>query len=203
MMRKRRILILILGIMLVFAITACSGDDVSDEGNNEIVLPEWSTPNESGSADGFKQFETVGLDGVTYNQDYFKENELTLVNVWGTYCGPCIEEMPYLGELSRDYEESGFRIIGLVIDVQGSDYSIDESMAKEAISIVQETDATYLHLLLSANLSKGVLEGYDVTAIPTSFFVDSEGNVVGEPIVGSLSKSEWETVIEEMYAQVQ
>ena len=76
---------------------------------------------DAGNPDGqtglFGNFETVTLEGETVTQEIFAEADLNMVNIWGTFCGPCIREMPELGELSDEYADKGVQIIGMLTDV--------------------------------------------------------------------------------------
>ena len=123
-------------------------------------------------------FVTTDLDGNTVDSgELFAENKITMINIWGTYCGPCINEMPKLEELSRDYADKGVAVVGLIIDVTES----DDSMLPDARSIIKDTGVTYLNLK--------AWEGYNdqlaTMAVPTTYFVDSNGKLVGEPVIGA------------------
>ena len=145
-------------------------------------------------------FSTTDLDGNTIDQSILADYDLTMVNVWATFCGPCIEEMPALGELAAEYADKGVQIIGLVSDALDSDGAISDSQVGTAKEIVAQTDACYPHLLPSEDLY-GVLS--QIYAVPTTFFVDSEGAQVGEAIVTAQSKEDWITTIDSMLAEVQ
>ena len=123
-----------------------------------------------------------------------------MVNVWATFCGPCINEMPDLGELAAEYADKGVQIIGLVSDTMDSDGTISDSQVETAKEIVAETGADYRHLLPSDDLL-GILS--QIYAVPTTFFVDSEGVQVGDAIVTAQSKEKWIETIDGMLAEVQ
>ena len=123
-----------------------------------------------------------------------------MVNVWATFCGPCINEMPDLGELAAEYADKGVQIIGLVSDTMDSDGTISDSQVETAKEIVAETRADYRHLLPSDDLL-GILS--QIYAVPTTFFVDSEGVQVGDAIVTAQSKEKWIETIDGMLAEVQ
>ena len=123
-----------------------------------------------------------------------------MVNVWATFCGPCINEMPDLGELAAEYADKGVQIIGLVSDTMDSDGTISDSQVETAKEIVAETGADYRHLLPSDDLL-GILS--QIYAVPTTFFVDSEGVQVGDAIVTAQSKKKWIETIDGMLAEVQ
>lgn len=131
-------------------------------------------------------FEGTDLEGNAVSSDLFSRSKLTMVNVWATYCSPCLREMPALGELAAAYDKEEFQIIGIVSDVmEGSDLGTVEDL-------VLETGADYTHLLLNESIYYGLLS--DVTAVPTTFFLDQEGTVL-DTVVGALDKSDWEEKI--------
>ena len=123
----------------------------------------------------------------------FAKADLTVLNIWGTFCGPCIEEMPELGELSREYKGSGIQIMGIPADVNS------EKTMKTAKEIVSSTKADYPHILPSEDLGNIYLN--QVTAVPETLFVDKNGDVI-EKTVGAHSKSEWKDLIDQVYKQV-
>lgn len=123
--------------------------------------------------------------------DYVKGNKLTMINFWGTFCGPCISEMPELGEVERNYKDKGFEIVGLTTDVADLQGNYDESVIDDARSIIEDTGITYPVLVAPAQLMVDIGLQY----VPTSYFLDSEGNVLGSAEIGSKSGEEWEEVI--------
>lgn len=132
-------------------------------------------------------FEGTDLEGNAVSSDLFSRSKLTMVNVWATYCSPCLREMPALGELAAAYDKEEFQIIGIVSDVmEGSDLGTVEDL-------VLETGADYPHLLLNESIYYGLLA--DVTAVPTTFFLDQEGTVL-DTVVGAMDKSDWEEKID-------
>lgn len=164
-----------------------------------------STPGPSASEDEVQTgvlsaFSTTDLEGNTLNQSILADYDLTMVNVWATFCGPCINEMPDLGELAAEYADKGVQIIGLVSDTMDSDGTISDSQVETAKEIVAETRADYRHLLPSDDLL-GILS--QIYAVPTTFFVDSEGVQVGDAIVTAQSKEKWIETIDGMLAEVQ
>ena len=134
-------------------------------------------------------FEGTDLEGNTVSQDVFSQSKLTMVNVWATYCNPCLSEMPGLGELASEFEPAEFQIIGIVSDVwEGEDQTLVESL-------VQETGAAYPHLLANDSINQALLSS--VSGVPTTFFFDGEGAYLGG-VVGSAEKSTWEELIHEL-----
>ena len=143
-------------------------------------------PSEEEAGPIFITFEGTDLEGNPVSQEVFSQSKLTMVNVWATYCNPCLNEMPGLGELAAEYDPSEFQIIGIVSDVmEGEDQTLAESL-------VQETGAAYLHLLANDSIGQVILSS--VSAVPTTFFFDGEGAYLGG-VVGSAEKTTWEEII--------
>lgn len=134
-------------------------------------------------------FEGTDLEGNSVSQDIFLQSRLTMINVWATYCNPCLSEMPGLGKLAAEHDGSEFQLIGIVSDVrEGADQTLVESL-------VQETGANYTHLLANDSIDHALLSS--VSAVPTTFFFDQEGAYLGG-VVGSAEKSDWEELIHEL-----
>lgn len=149
----------------------------------------------------FMEFEAQDLSGETVNQDVFKDKKLTMVNIWGTFCGPCIEEMPYLGELNKEYQDKGFQIVGVVADGIDQEMNIDPTQVEKAKGMVEQTGADYLHILPTKDLIEKKLIYTQV--IPETIFVDSTGQQVGDPVIGSNDKAGWSNIIDEKLAEIQ
>lgn len=149
----------------------------------------------------FGSFTAPGIEGKDYTDELFERADLTMVNIWGTFCGPCIEEMPYLGELASEYKEKGFQIVGIVVDAVNFQGEYDKAVVSDAFNIIDKTGADYVHLLPSQDLINIKLN--QVQYIPETVFVDKNGGVIGEPIIGSKSKEEWKQIIDAYLGLVQ
>ncbi len=140
-------------------------------------------------------FSTTDLDGSAADESIFAEHKLTMVNIWATFCGPCISEMPELGELASEYADKGMRVVGLVTDVMDSEGALDEAQLQLARDIVSETGADYLHIVPGEGLY-GLLS--QVSGVPTTLFVDSQGKQVGTAYVGANDLDGWKTIADEL-----
>jgi thiol-disulfide isomerase/thioredoxin len=138
-------------------------------------------------------FETIDLDGKPVDSKaLFAQNKVTMINIWGTTCGPCINEMPELEEMNKEFQQKGGAIVGLVDDVWVSNMKyLDE--AKE---IVNDTGVTFTNLC--------AWDGYNdvlsAVGTPTTYFVDSNGKILGDPILGA-SPDKYRERMEEYLAQ--
>lgn len=189
---------MIFGVLVLPALllSGCTGGTdgktvETDPGAEAVSSPpvQEETPSEEESSAIFVTFEGTDLEGNTVSEDVFTQSKLTMVNVWATYCNPCLREMPGLGELAAEYDGSEFQIIGIVSDVrEGEDLSLVESL-------VQETGADYPHLLANDSIGQAILSS--VSGVPTTFFFDGEGAYLGG-VVGAAEKSDWEELIHEL-----
>lgn len=130
------------------------------------------------AGEGMPEFETEDLEGNTVTNEIFTGKKLTVVNVWGTFCNPCIEEMPDLAQWSEEMPEE-VQIIGLVGDISGKE---DTEHLELARKIIEKSGADYVHLIPNEDFQEmmGRIVGF-----PTTYFVDEQGNFVGDPVVGA------------------
>ena len=82
---------------------------------SEISESEMSTTD---AAEYVLSFSTTDINGAPVDSSIFSEKKLTVVNVWGTFCGPCIEEMPELADWAREMGDD-IQLIGIVGDING------------------------------------------------------------------------------------
>lgn len=141
-----------------------------------------------------QSFTATDLNGNAVDQSLFANHKLTMINIWATYCGPCLNEMPDLGKLSEAYKDKGVQIVGIVSDAANYDGAIDENQVAFAQEIVEQTGANYPHLLPSEDLINIVL--WQVSAVPTTIFVDETGALVGYAYTGSAPYESWAERIE-------
>ncbi|MBE6909346.1 MAG: TlpA family protein disulfide reductase [Ruminococcaceae bacterium] len=127
-------------------------------------------------------FSTVDMDGNEWTDRCFAENKLTVVNLWAHWCGPCVGELPDLQRISDDYASKGVRIIGI-------GYPEDEA---DNISMLKELGVTYPCLRYTAEFDPYMETGY----IPTTIFVNSDGKVLDEAVIGSQEYDEWAGIID-------
>ncbi len=198
-MNKRHKILFGLLLLSLVLLCGCGGDsgklpagtapetEPTDE-SQETPAPEDSSP-EGESEPIYITFEGTDLKGNPVSQEIFPQSRLTMVNVWATYCNPCLNEMPGLGELAAEHDGSEFQIIGIVNDVREGD---DQTLVE---SLVQETGADYTHLLANDSIDQALLSS--VSAVPTTFFFNQDGVYLGG-VVGSAEKSDWEVLIHEL-----
>ncbi len=170
--------------------SAPSSNQTDDTQSNDSAASESSDD----SAETFQlTFTAKDLDGNEVDQSVFANAKLTMMNIWATFCGPCINEMPELGELAAE-GGTDYQIIGVCADLNGT-----EDMLEDAKEIVSQTKANYLHLQPAEDLYPVLTAS---SSVPVTFFFDSEGKLVGKGILGAQDKDTWSQVISERLEMV-
>ncbi len=123
-------------------------------------------------------FTAKDLEGNTVTESIFGEKDLTVINIWGTFCGPCIEEMPELGEWAKEMPDN-VQLVGLISDISGDG---DKEHRELAESIVEKANADFQQIIVNQDFD--VIMKW-VTGVPTTLFVDKDGKIVGTPIIGA------------------
>lgn len=194
---------LLLTVVLALCLTACGGQETTQPETTQpqTTQTEGETTQSADTAQPgiLSAFTAQDLQGNGVNQEILAGKKLTMVNVWATFCGPCINEMPDLGALAQEYADKGVQIVGLLSDANASDGSVSASQVELAQEIVDATGANYLHIIPGADMM-GLL--YQITSVPTTFFVDETGTQVGTAYVGSRDKDAWAAIIDQMLEEV-
>lgn len=143
------------------------------------------------------EFETTDVNGEEITQDIFQDYDLTLVNIFATWCGPCVNEIPELEQIYQDLGEGyNLNVIGIVMDTVNEKFEqtkATEDAVETAKLLAEKTGATYPFVIPDSTALNGRLK--DVEAFPETFFVDSEGNIVGDVYVGARDYDQWADII--------
>jgi thiol-disulfide isomerase/thioredoxin len=168
------------------------------QSNRAVLVPEGSTPDLSPAdspeaASPLKgkpapAFTLADLNGKKVSLTDFQGHPL-VINFWGTYCGPCKFEMPWLEEFSHTYAASGLKVIGITYDAEVGVPTIEKA--------VQKLGVTYPILLSDDKAEKAYLADSEV--LPMSFYVDKTGKVI-EITAGLGSKQQLEAMVKETVA---
>ena len=153
---------------LVLGLTACGASE------EELVA---KTP--------FPELSELDTQGNTVTSEAFADYDATIINFWNNGCGTCIEEMPELEEYYQDFEDQNINLMGVA-----SDSGESEEQLETAREILEEKGVTYTNL--SPDPENSLYQDFisQLTGYPTTYVVDSEGNIVGAPIIGNLKEQE-------------
>jgi thiol-disulfide isomerase/thioredoxin len=130
---------------------------------------------------------TTTLDGAATKLLPYAGKKGTLVNLWATWCGPCVQEMPELSKLHDKYKSKGFQIVG--IDVEESPAEVREFLAKRGVS----------YPILASTKGKTVAALGQLDSLPTSILLDESGDV-SDVLVGAIEVPEVEKLIDALLA---
>lgn len=115
---------------------------------------------------------TTDLDGNRYTADMFSQYQLTVLNVWATWCGPCVNEMPHFQKFHEEYEERGIKMVGLLFEDNMSTLNGGKSM-------LENKGYTYLNLRFDTTLAAMYNNSFEGSgSIPDTYLVDSKGVVI-------------------------
>ena len=139
---------------------------------------------EQGSMQKFPAFEGKDLDGNTVKSDeLFSGNAVTVVNFWFTTCNPCVGELAELDALNKELAKKGGALIGVNTFTLGG----DEAAISEAKDVLAKKGATYQNVYFDSDGEAGKFTA-NIFAYPTTYVVDRNGNIVGDPIVGAITE---------------
>ena len=155
-------------------------------GNDTTTPPDDGSMQKSddGSMQKFPTFEGKDLDGNTVKSDeLFSGNAVTVVNFWFTTCNPCVGELAELDALNKELAEKGGSLIGVnTFTLDG-----DEAAISEAKDVLAKKGATYQNVYFDSDGEAGKFTT-NIFAYPTTYVVDRNGNIVGEPIIGAITE---------------
>lgn len=210
-----KILTLAMVTTMLFAAVGCgakdnsakdnSADATSDVINEETADSKDDTATEDAVSESsdqhatgiFKGMETVDLNGEAVDRTVFADNKLTLVNVWSTGCTPCIMEIPELEKINQEYADKGVAVKGLLYELQ---VGLTDEIRADVEEILTKAGATYQQLTVSESMFEAD-ELQNMAAFPTTFFVDSEGNIV-KTVEGSRDFDGWKELIDSVLEEM-
>ena len=168
-------------------------------GNDTTTPPDDGSMQKSddGSMQKFPTFEGKDLDGNTVKSDeLFSANAVTVVNFWFTTCNPCVGELSELDALNKELAEKGGALIGVnTFTLDG-----DEAAISEAKDVLAKKGATYQNVYFNSDGEAGKFTT-NIFAYPTTYVVDRNGNIVGDPIVGAITEKKQAETLQKLIDQ--
>ena len=156
-----------------------------------------STPPDDGSMQKFPAFEGKDLDGNRVKSDeLFSGNAVTVVNFWFTTCNPCVGELSELDALNKELAKKGGALIGVnTFTLDG-----DEAAISEAKDVLAKKGVTYQNVYFASDGEAGKFTT-NIFAYPTTYVVDRNGNIVGDPIVGAITEKKQAETLQKLIDQ--
>lgn len=215
-MRKKRknfSAVILTGAMCMMLFSGCSSSEppvssrtpnTPDTNTSQPVSAEPDTASDTQTASvsdtSVGDFSTQDVFGNSFDKEMFQDYDLTLVNIFTTWCTPCVDEMPDLEKLYQQMKDNGVNVVGVVLDVKNEKGEIVQSDLERAQTLAERTGVTYPVLLPDSTYMNGRLIG--IEGFPETFFVDKNGNLVGETYSGSRSFEDWLSIVEQELADI-
>lgn len=163
-----------------------------EDQRQQLLGPEGEVSNPT--AEFFPAFEGKDLDGSDVSSELFKSNKVTVVNFWFSTCSPCIGELDKLNALNEQLKEKGGAVIGINVDTLYG----DEAQIAEAKKILAQKGAVYQNIRFDSSSEAGKFAG-EILGFPTTYVVDGDGRIVGEPLMGGI---DYPGIMEQLQVQI-
>lgn len=145
----------------------------------------------------FPSFQGKDLDGNDVDSSkLFAGNSVTVVNFWFTTCNPCVGELADLEALNKDLAAKG----GAVVGINSFTLDGDKAAIAEAKDILAKKGVTYSNLWFASDSEAGKFTA-GLYSFPTTYVVDKNGNIVGQPIVGAITTPDQAKKLNELIDQ--
>ena len=178
----------ITAVILLLAVLYACGTKPSGE-NTLGSLPDTSSPSGGDEADSLlAQINAVTLDGKEMTGADFAGEKLTVLNVWATWCPPCISELPHLQEVSEAYADKGVTVVGVMHDGINRLFEPQEDVIKTGKALLADAGADYTIILPDATLINGPIS--TMQYFPTTFFINAGGEII-KTIIGGKDAAGW------------
>lgn len=147
------------------------------------VPAENGKPKENSDLMKFPSFEGKDLDGnEAKSSTLFAGNTVTVVNFWFTTCSPCVGELSDLEALNKSLSEKGGEVVG----INSFTLDGDKTAISEAKDVLTKKGASYKNIWFESNSEAGKFTS-GLYSYPTTYVVDKNGNIVGDPITGAIT----------------
>lgn len=179
-------------ISLFMGLTACGKKEVSEvnEGEPNVEAVDATEETDENPVAGKKigEFSAEDLEGNVVTNKIFAENDLTVLNIWGTFCGPCVEEIPELEKIQNHFKDKKVKVMGLVTDKEKDG----------ANEILKKLNAKYTNIIPDKVLEDDIVSSFDY--VPATLFVNSKGEILKTFVAGGSEFEDFKGLIEDILA---
>lgn len=181
---KKRIVLTLMLILALSLLTACEEGDplkqcvvsrrVEKSTERHKKKKEEKEKKAENALPDLHAFTAQTLDGGTFSEKDLTGKDLTVINIWQTTCAPCIEEMPELASLAASLPDN----VSLIT------WCLDGMDAKQTVEEIMKESGFANPTIISGD--GDLMELYRALMYtPTTVALDADGNMVGEPLIGS------------------
>lgn len=183
----KKLMIYCVAIMMMVALTACG--QASDTSEKVAGVEEKGS---FSGITGIPSFEVVDINDNVVTDSILQEKGLTLINIWGTFCSPCIEELPMLQEIADSYEDKDVNVIGIVAD--------GDTNEVKAFDMLNKLEIKFTNLIPNEAFQRDFVS--KATAVPVTLLVNNKGEIL-EILVGAREKNVYTDLIEKYLSQAE
>lgn len=178
------------GLIEEIGVTIGEREEMSENGAS---VPAGQSMTASGTA-SIAPLSTKTIDGADFSEKDFSDYDLTMVNVFATWCTACVQEIPDLEKLRQEMKDKGVNVVGVVTDTRDESGEENQEAIEKAKLIQAKTKAGYPFLIPDSSYLNGRVK--NLQAMPETFFVDKNGNIIGDSYSGSRSLKDWKEIVE-------
>ena len=147
--------------------------------------------------DEVPSFTGKDLDGNDVSSDeLLAKNKVTVMNFWFTTCKPCVSELGDLENLNQELAEKGGQVVGV------NSFTLDGNKGEiaDAKDVLSKKGVTYKNIWFKSDSDAGKFTS-NLFSFPTTYVIDQNGNIVGDPIVGAISSAEQRAALDKLIDQ--
>ena len=168
-----KIFALFLMLSFIFSgLIACTDSGATEIKPDEVVKKDSKnaeTDNYPPTPEPIMTTELKALDETTFKVEDYK-GKVLLLNLWATWCGPCIQEMPKLRAMEKKYKDDGFMVIGL---------NTDDETPEQIKAFAKKQKLNYKLGWAPMEVTKEFFKVSKLGGIPQSILINRNGNMVG------------------------
>ncbi|MHA0855495.1 redoxin domain-containing protein [Paenibacillus sp. CMAA1364] len=152
-------------------------------GGYAIVTNIYGSGGKPEVGDATPSFNLLGLDGKVHTLDAYKGKTM-VINFWGTWCKPCVKEMPALQAQSEKWADQNVVVIGI-------------NAGEDKMSVENFVNQAKLHFPILLDPDRNAAKSYGISPLPTTLFVSSDG-IIRNIIQGELDLGMLDYEIEQL-----
>lgn len=201
---------ILLALIMCASFAACGNKKEENSSENssskessslsESINSNTSTVEEEPEPEPFYvSFDAKDLDGESVSSEEFADYDLTIINIWGTWCPPCVAELPELQKVNEEYADKKVRVIGMLQDGVKNNLERDEKVIENAKTLLENAGVNYTIALPDLTFYSEVL--VQIQSFPTTLFVNSEGELLYIE-QGALNYEKWSGTIDAILEKI-
>lgn len=183
-MKLKKLFPFLFAVAALSMMTACGNAQTDNTTSAAVQTTEETKAITDDTSMIFPAFEGKDLDGNDADSSLITDHAVTVVNYWFTTCNPCVEELEELEALSHELAEKD----GVLIGINAFTIGGDTQEIEDAKEVLAKKGVTYQNIYFDYDSDAGNFSE-QIFAYPTTYVLDQNGTIIGEPIVGSINSN--------------